>query len=167
MTPMGRLPGRRRSGATAHVIASIAAATAVAAAWPTSALAESVEDIISEARAFCTSFENGVFDAGDAVSEVNLDGEGPMDRVVDESRFSCSSMASAYCGSGGCNLHAVVGERSWAFQAEGWRMIDWAGRPILLIARDGGWCGGAGAQICFEAVTWSFGEMMTVMPPAQ
>lgn len=96
--------------------------------------------------------------------EIDLDGAPPVDRVVDTARFACSSAASLYCGTGGCTLHAVVGARSWAFQAEGWRMIDWDGIPILLVARDGGWCGGAGAQLCFEAVNWSAGEMMTVMP---
>jgi hypothetical protein len=34
-------------------------------------------------------------------------------------------------------LHAIVDDEVWSFQAEGWRMIDWDGRPILLIARDG------------------------------
>lgn len=135
--------------------------------WPASATADPVEDILSQTRTFCASFENGEFDAGDAVSEVDLDGEAPLDLIVDESQFSCSSMASAFCGTGGCNVHAIVGDRTWSFQAEGWRMIDWNGFPVLLIARDGGWCGGAGAQICFEAVNWSFGDMLTVMPPAQ
>lgn len=147
--------------------ASFLAAAAILMLLPIGASADPVDDILSEAQDFCAGFENGVFEAGDAVSDVDLDGEEPLDRVVDEGRFSCSSMASAYCGSGGCNLHAIVGDRSWSFQAEDWRMIEWNGRPILLIARDGGWCGGAGAQICFEAVSWSQGDMLTVMPPVQ
>ncbi len=129
-------------------------------------LADPVADIVAEARGFCESYENGVFTEGEAVTEVDLDGEGDPDRIVDEGRFSCSSMASAYCGTGGCNIHAVIGDRAWTFQSEGWKIIDWAGSRILLIARDGGWCGGYGAQLCFEAVTWSDGEMLTVMPPA-
>ncbi len=127
--------------------------------------ADPVADILSAAERDCNSFENGVFEAGDAVAEVDLDGVPPLDRMIDTSRFSCSSMASMTCGSGGCTLHAVIGAQSWEFQAEGWRMIDWGGRPILLIARDGGWCGGAGSQLCFEAVNWSNGSMLTVMPP--
>lgn len=134
-------------------------------AFATSVLAsEAVDRIIEDARASCSSFENGSFDPADAISEVDLDGDGTVDRLVDESRFSCSSARSLYCGSGGCMLHAVIGDQSWRFQAEGWRMIDWHGRPILLVARDGGWCGGAGSQLCYEAVVWSFGEMLTVMP---
>jgi hypothetical protein len=131
---------------------------------PATALADPVRDILAAAEADCAALENGVFTAGDAAIEVDLDGADPSDRLVDTSRFSCSSAASLYCGPGGCTLHAVIGGQSWSFQAEGWRMIDWDGMPVLLIARDGGWCGGAGAQLCFEAVNWSAGRMMTVMP---
>ncbi len=119
--------------------------------------------IISKARLACESYENGVFDQGKAVSRVDLTGDGISDTVIDESDFRCSSARSLYCGSGGCTLHAIVDGEVWSFQAEGWRMIDWEGRPILLIARDGGWCGGAGAQVCYEAVVWSHGKMLTVM----
>ncbi len=131
---------------------------------PATALADPVHDILAAAEADCAALGDGVFTADDAVIEVDLDGADPSDRLVDTSRFSCSSAASLYCGSGGCTLHAVIGGQRWSFQAEGWRMIDWDGVPVLLIARDGGWCGGAGAQLCFEAVNWSAGRMMTVMP---
>jgi len=120
--------------------------------------------IISKARLACESYENGVFDQGKAVSKIDLTDDGILDTVIDESDFDCSSAKSLYCGSGGCTLHAIVDDEVWSFQAEGWRMIDWEGRPILLIARDSGWCGGAAAQVCYDAVVWSHGKMLTVMP---
>jgi hypothetical protein len=129
--------------------------------------ADKVGEILQAAQQACASFENGQFDNTNAIVEVDLTGNGQTDTLVDESRFSCSSAASMYCGSGGCMLHAIVDDESWRFQAEGWQMIEWHERPILLIARDGGWCGGAGAQLCYEAVTWSNGDMLTVMPPPQ
>ncbi|MBY8976158.1 hypothetical protein KHP62_10095 [Rhodobacteraceae bacterium NNCM2] len=131
---------------------------------PTITFADPVEDILRAARADCEGYQNGVFSAGDAVVEVDLDRAAPLDRLVDSSKFSCSSSATMYCGTGGCTIHAVIGEESWDYQAEGWRMIDWGGRPILLIARDGGWCGGAGSQLCYEAVVWSAGKPLSVMP---
>lgn len=139
-----------------------AAAILLAAASP--GVAGPVDTILAEAAASCTSFENGVFDPRDAVTQVELSGAAPSETIVDESRFACSSAASMYCGSGGCMLHVVDGDTVATFQSEGWRVIDWDGRPILLISRDGGWCGGIGAQSCVEAVTWSLGEMLTVMP---
>jgi hypothetical protein len=134
-------------------------------AFPGLAAADPVADILAAAEADCTAFENGLFAANDAVSEADLDGIEPVDRLVDTARFTCTSAASMYCGSGGCSLHAVIRDDSWEFQSEGWRVIDWDGWPILLVARDGYWCGGAGSQICFEAVSWSDGKMMTVLPP--
>ena len=123
-----------------------------------------VASVLDKAKSECAQVDGGNFDAKDAVQHVDLTGDGKPDTVVDASRFSCSSSRSLYCGSGGCSLDAIVGDKSWTFQAEGWRVIDWDGRPILLVMRDGGWCGGAGAQVCYEAVTWSNGQMLTVMP---
>jgi hypothetical protein len=134
------------------------------AALAGAASADPVADILAEAQADCEGYNHGKFDAGDAVSRVDLTGDGGEDALIDAGRFTCTTSASFYCGSGGCTLHAVVGDRTWSYQAEAWRVIDWDGRPILLVARDGGWCGGVGAQQCFEAVVWSAGEPLTVMP---
>jgi hypothetical protein len=139
-------------------------ALAAALAMTGTAGADPVEDILARAAEDCRAFNAGEFAANDAVVEVDLDGDGPDDALVDESRYTCSSAASMYCGSGGCMLHAVAGGTTSVFQAEGWKIVDWDGRPVLLVARDGGWCGGAGAQLCFEAVAWSDGRMLTVMP---
>ena len=61
-------------------------------------------------------------------------------------------------------LHAIIGETVTSWQATGWRLIDWNGDTILLIGRDGGWCGGIGAEWCYEALNWLDGRYMTVMP---
>lgn len=123
-----------------------------------------MDGILAEARAACESFEGGTFEPGDAVTEVDLTGDGQADHLVDEGRFSCSSAASMYCGSGGCMLHAVVGDSVTSWQATGWRTIDWGGAHILLVGRDGGWCGGAGAEVCFEALNWSGDRFLSVRP---
>lgn len=138
--------------------------TILVLALPFGAQADPVADILSEAEADCAGFENGRFDAGDAVTEADLDGDGMNDRLVDTARFTCTSAASLYCGSGGCSLIAVVGSESWDFQVEGWRLDEWNSIPILVLARDGGWCGASGAETCFEAIRWSQGRMLTVGP---
>ncbi|MDG3041706.1 hypothetical protein [Roseicyclus marinus] len=84
-------------------------------ALPVTAQADPVADILSEAEADCAGFENGRFDAGNAVTEADLDGDGMNDRLVDTASFTCTSAASLYCGSGGCSLIAVVGSESWDF----------------------------------------------------
>ncbi|MEZ5911744.1 MAG: hypothetical protein R3D84_05495 [Paracoccaceae bacterium] len=130
------------------------------------AFAETETDrILTEAAAACTDFENGTFAAGDAVTSVDLTGDDQPDTVIDSAKFTCSSAATMYCGTGGCSLYAVVGDQRYEWQALGWKLVDWAPDRILLIGRDGGWCGGAGFERCFEALNWSEGRFLTAMPP--
>jgi len=121
--------------------------------------------IFEAARADCESL-GGLFSPGEgSLSEVDLARDEAVVTLVDGSKFSCSAAASLYCGSGGCSLYAVVGDETYEWQATGHRILDWGQDRILLIARDGGWCGGAGAERCYEALVWSNGRFLTVMPP--
>ncbi len=129
------------------------------------AAADPAGDILTAAEATCAGFENGVFDPGDAVTAIDLTGDGADDLLIDEAGFTCSSGASMYCGSGGCMLHAIVGDSVTSLQATGWRTLDWGPARILLVGRDGGWCGGVGAEVCFEALNWSEGRFLTIAPP--
>lgn len=133
-------------------------------ATPLFAASPAAQALLDQASDDCKSFENGLFDAGDAVVPIELTSQyGTIGaEVVDTSKFACSSAASLFCGSGGCMLNLIVGDTTYAWQATGWRLIDWGPDRILLIGRDGGWCGGAGAEVCYEAVVWSDGRLLTV-----
>lgn len=122
--------------------------------------------LIERAASDCKSFENGEFDEGDAVTEITLRSQfgNVVAELVDESKYACSSAASLYCGTGGCMLNLVVDGMAQAWQATGWQVIEWGPNTILLIGRDGGWCGGAGAEVCYEALVWSNGKVLTVGP---
>lgn len=139
---------------------------AVLASSPTFAVSPGVQNLISKAASQCAALESGRFDPRDAVTAIER--RSPSGSVaaeiVDESAYSCSAAASMYCGSGGCNLNLVVGDRIWSWQTTGWRLVDWGPSRILLIGRDGGWCGGAGSEVCFEALVWSDGKILTVGP---
>ncbi|TPE53802.1 hypothetical protein [Amaricoccus solimangrovi] len=125
-----------------------------------------VDRLLAKASAACAYLDGGEMTAPEGtVTRVDLTGDGVAEALVDESRLRCSTAASAYCGSGGCALHAVVGDRVTSWQATGWRLIDWGEDRILLIGRDGGWCGGIGAERCYEAVVWSDGRFLSVAPP--
>lgn len=140
-------------------------ALALLAGTHAAAADQAAEDIVAEAAAFCTQL-GGRFEATGAVMEVDLDGMDPPDTVIDGALLSCAGQPSPYCGSGGCSLWTVVSGEVTAFQAEDWEVTRWRDRPLLLIGRDGGWCGGAGAQTCVEAVVWSGGTALSVLPPA-
>ncbi len=135
-------------------------------AIPALAASPEAQRLLDAAAAECSGFENGAFDAGDALSEIELRSQfgSVTAELLDESEYACSSAASLYCGSGGCMLNLIVDGAVQAWQATGWRLIDWGPDTILLIGRDGGWCGGAGAEVCYEALVWSNGAILTVGP---
>ena len=130
------------------------------------AVSPDAQKLIDRAAADCQAFENGEFDQGNAITEIELRSQfGEVNaELVDESQYACSSAASLYCGTGGCMLNLVVNGETMAWQTTGWRLVDWGPDRILLIGRDGGWCGGAGAEVCYEALVWSNGKILTVGP---
>ncbi|MFC6639625.1 hypothetical protein GV827_15925 [Sulfitobacter sp. JBTF-M27] len=130
------------------------------------AVSPEAQRLIDRAAADCQSFENGEFDRGDAVTEIELRSKfGTVNaELVDESQYACSSAVSLYCGTGGCILNLILDGETMAWQATGWRLIDWGPDRFLLIGRDGGWCGGTGAEVCYEALVWSNGKILTVGP---
>ena len=133
------------------------------------ALSPEAQRLVDGAAAECKAFENGAFDQGDAVTEIELGSQfgNVTAELVDESKYACSSAASLYCGSGGCMLNLIVDGTVNAWQATGWQLIDWGPDRVLLIGRDGGWCGGAGAEVCYEALVWSNDRILTVGPPPE
>jgi hypothetical protein len=131
---------------------------------PTAAAAGPLENVLEEARKNCESFEDGIFEPRDAVQPVDLTGDGVPEIVVDESRFSCSSAASMYCGTGGCMLRAIVGDQTFSWLAKGWEVVDWAGDRILLLQIHGANCGGTNLRRCYEAVVWTDDRFASVRP---
>lgn len=130
------------------------------------AMSSEAKQIIDQAAQDCQSFENGEFDAGDAITQIEMTSQfGTVKaELVDESKFACSSAVSLYCGTGGCMLNLVIEGTVNTWQATGWRFIEWGPDRILLIGRDGGWCGVAGAEVCYEAIVWSDGKLLSVGP---
>ena len=138
----------------------------VMATEPLLAASPAAQMLVDRAAAACRALDDGEFDPGNAVSQIELRSQfgSVQAELVDESAYACSSAASLFCGTGGCMLHVVVEGEVKSWQATGWKLIDWGPDRILLIGRDGGWCGGAGAEVCYEAIVWSNGKALTVGP---
>ena len=64
------------------------------------------------------------------------------------------------------DIAPLNGPGRWRNPSEltGWRLVEWGPDQVLLIGRDGGWFGGAGAEVCYEALLWSNGTILTVGP---
>lgn len=156
------LSARSRTGAAAAALAvSLSVPFGISAALAQSPEAQA---LLESAAASCAAYESGVFESGQALTAVELRSffGAVAAELLDESAYRCSSAASLYCGSGGCQLHLIAEDKVYSWQATGWRLIEWGPDVILLIGRDGGWCGGAGSEVCYEAVVWSGGRPLTV-----
>lgn len=125
--------------------------------------------LLSELRRDCALWEEGALHVGErAVVEIDLTGDGSRETLVDTSYIECSATPiSPYCGSGGCSLFAYVGGGVFEWQVRGWRVIDWDTEPVLMIGRDGAWCGVSSAGFCIEALYWNGETFLTVMPPME
>jgi len=115
-----------------------------------------VDEIVATAGQACADLDGGEFAASDdAVTRMDLDGDGTADTLVDEGRFACSTSATLFSPAGGARLHAIVAGRHDVWMAQAWRVVEWGEHKILLLAEHGSRCGGFGYQPCFEAIAWS------------
>lgn len=114
-------------------------------------LAEKVE----AAQKACANFENGEFALEwGAVNRVDLDGDLRPDWVLNDSAFACSSAASLYCGTGGCESHFLVGDIVISLLNQGWDVVTFGQNRVLLVDVHGSRCGGINPTPCVEALAW-------------
>ena len=134
---------------TAFICALLVASTSVRAG-------QSGNDVIESARKSCYDLENGQLSTTDnAISKIDLTGDGQLDEIVDSCRFTCSTAASLFQSTGGCLVSVVANKTVTEFLAKGWKVITWGKQPILLLAVHGSECGVATLRGCYRAVVWS------------
>lgn len=147
-----------------RISAAVAALTLVSTTLPASA-SEAASQVIDQARRDCRLFENGVLETTpQAIAFADLTGDAKPEEIVDASQFSCSTAASLFCGTGGCTITVIVDGTATEFLAKGWKVVDWSGQPILLLAVHGSACGGTNLRRCFKALVWSEGDFRSVDP---
>lgn len=125
---------------------------------PVAALAApspAAQHVLAAARAQCAALDGTLKLRRGAVSRLDLNGDGRDDELVDASRMTCSTAASAFCGTGGCAVTAIVAGRPSEFLARGWKRVSLAGGPVLLLAVHGTMCGTIGAERCVQAVVFA------------
>lgn len=103
---------------------------AAAQDWP-----PEVTAIVDEAKSLC----QGSFTAGpDAVTSVDLTGDGIRDWVVDSGAFRCSDSYGTYCGTGGCAVDTVVDGIRSSFLFHDWGTVTDNGTTYLTAPTDNG-----------------------------
>lgn len=122
--------------------------------------------LIDEARQNCASLDNGElgYQPG-TIRLIDLNGDGVDDEIIDESTYTCTSSHTLFCGTGGCGLKVIVGNRILERLVKQWQTLEWDGDRLLLLQLHGVECGGSGLEHCYEAVSWGDGDFRSVRAP--
>ena len=117
--------------------------------------------IIDNARQECNGMDNGKFHATEqAVTLHDITGDGQPEEIIDASQFSCSTAASLWGGSGGTYLSVVVAGKQHEFLAHRWKLIDFDGQNVLLLAVHSSQCSDDIGP-CYRALVWQDGFRST------
>ena len=123
--------------------------------------ASSAAKIVQNAKQECNDIDNGEFHSTEkAITSYDITGDGQMEEVVDSAQFSCSTALTLWGGSGGTYLWVVAPDKTYEFLAHRWRMIDFDGQSVLLLAVHSSQCSDDIGP-CYRAFVWQDGFRTT------
>ncbi len=113
--------------------------------------------IVQQAKQECNSLDNGSFHSTEKTTTLHdVTGDGRPEEFVDASQFSCSTAASLWSGSGGTFLWVIVDGKPFEFLAHKWRVVDFDGHQVLLLAVHSSQCSDDIGP-CYRALVWQEG----------
>ena len=117
--------------------------------------------IVQKAKSECAALENGEFNAtGQAITLLDLTGDGRSEEIVDASQFSCSTALTLWGGTGGTYLWVIVDEKAYEFLAHRWLVVDVDEQKVLLLAVHSSECSDTIGP-CYRALVWDDGFRTT------
>ena len=133
---------------------------------PLPAFAWTSDQVIDEARAMCAAYDGGTVEmAPGTVASVDLTGDGRAEEIVDWNGLACSTMASAWGGTGGSTLSILIEGQRFDHMAFGWTVVEFDG-PVLLLSQHGVNCNATGGDRCVQALIWTAGTLTGAGWPA-
>jgi hypothetical protein len=113
--------------------------------------------IVQQAKQECNSLDNGSFHSTDkTITLHDITGDGRPEEFVDASQFSCSTALTLWGGTGGTFLWVIVDGRPFEFLAHKWRVVDFDGQQVLLLAVHSSQCSNDIGP-CYRALVWQEG----------
>jgi hypothetical protein len=122
------------------------------------------KQIVQNAKRDCNGFESGEFYSTErTITLHDLTGDGRPEEVVDASQLSCSTALTLWGGSGGTYLWVIVDGKAHEFLAHRWKVVEFDGKPLLLLAVHSSQCGDTIGP-CYRALVWDNGFKTTQEP---
>jgi hypothetical protein len=91
--------------------------------------------IITDSAGFC----EGEFSLADGtVSQIDLNGDGRLDWLMDAGGFRCSTDASLYCGTLGCGVETLIDGTRGLLTLHSWEVRSEAGITYLAAPNEAG-----------------------------
>lgn len=113
-----------------------------------------VDQTLRRASESCAAMGGGpISGIEDALQDMDLTGDG-AGWAVDFARLDCPGAASFACGSGGCRVVFAIGNHRTERMAQGWQVVAFGDRPVILVDVHGSLCGGINPTPCVEALVW-------------
>lgn len=113
--------------------------------------------IVQQAKQDCNSLENGVFHStGKEITRHDINSDGQLEEFIDTSQFTCSTALTLWGGTGGTYLWVIVEGEAYDFLAHKWRLVDFDGQQVLLLAVHSSQCSDDVGP-CYRALVWRDG----------
>jgi hypothetical protein len=85
--------------------------------------ADLIRETIDAAKAECEAMDNGEFSTTEQTIQLaDITGDGRPEEIVDAGQFACSTSASLYCRTGGCEISVFVDGKKHGFFGHGWKV---------------------------------------------
>lgn len=116
-------------------------------------------------RTLCEGWPEGLVGPEQTWAPLDLGPDYPPVEIFVSTDWGCPEPPGVHWHTGGGEIMLRAEGQVYRATARGWAVLHAWETPVVLLSRHGGYCGGAGYQPCFEAVTWSDGTWLSVGPP--
>lgn len=124
-----------------------------------------VREVLASAASQCRGAGGVPIKFESAGTEIDLNGDGAADWVLDFSKIRCEGASSYFCGLAGCQIYIIMAQgadhiHAWGDAVYAWRPIKIGGKPGIQFDMHDSACKSAGA--CTKSFVFDGSRMREV-----